>query len=316
MVITAGITPRHKEGEFMPKKKALRLDLQNSEGMNIASQRDIYSRLCQIAVNTISWKNLPPEIDQRFLELALFGTGSAVFYWEEVVERFVCLTVMYGGPLDIYRIPKYRTAYAANGYHYKLTDKNSVILWNNYSRTSDFPTLELMSFRLANALRTMDVNLNAQKTPILLRTSQNKLLSMKNLYAQYEGNAPIIYGSKDLDPEEIGVINTTAPFIADKAFDMYQRFWEDAMNFLGIETANRVKHERLLTDEIMANLGYARAQRYVRINARKRACEEINRMFGLNIDVEFRQEMSQMVYQSSKSEPLEERVDYIGEIYG
>ena len=40
------------------------------------------------------------------------------------------------------------------------------------------------------------------------------------------------------------------------------------------------------------NLGGTIASRYSRLEARRQAAEEINRMFGLNIEVEFREDFT------------------------
>ena len=40
-------------------------------------------------------------------------------------------------------------------------------------------------------------------------------------------------------------------------------------------------------------MGGTIASRYSRLNARRKACEEINKMFGLNIDVDFREDFRQ-----------------------
>lgn len=293
----------------MPLKiPRLKYQLSDAASLNALTYEDLFRRLCSVAVNTYQWINLPPEINERFLELSLFATGTAIFYWEDIAERYVALTCSYSGPLDVYNIPKRRMAYATNGYNCFLDDTNSVLMFNNYARQSDFPTLEMFAWRMTNALRTMDVNLNAQKTPVLILTDQQQLLSLKQVYNQFQGNQPAIFGSKALDPNSFKVLETNAPFVADKIFDMYLRLWEDALNFLGIETVNRVKSERLITDEVRANLGYAHAQRYVRLNARQLACREINRMFGLNIDVRFRPDLAQVVHEAAPElevDPLE-----------
>lgn len=297
----------------MPKK--LKFKPRAPEELNWDTQEDIFSRLCAIAVNTVKWSGLPPEIDPRFLELALFGTGTAVFFWEEVVERYVCLTCAYGGPLDIYNIPKYRRAYATNGYQRVLSDRDSVLIYNNYSRRPDFPTLELYAYRLARIMRTVDVNLNAQKTPVVVLASDNTRLSMRNLVDQYDGDQPFIYAYKGFDPESIKALRTEAPFIADRAYMLYQRIWAEALNFLGIETMDRSKMERMTTTEVRQEAGYAMAQRLVRMNARTLAAEQINRMFGLDVQVEFRQDLMEIMQAATQSLDTAEGVERLGEIH-
>ena len=64
------------------------------------------------------------------------------------------------------------------------------------------------------------------------------------------------------------------------------------LTFFGVENGNSEKKERLITDEVMSNLGSVQAQRYVMLNSRRKAAEQINKMFGTDIEVNFRQDFS------------------------
>ena len=46
--------------------------------------------------------------------------------------------------------------------------------------------------------------------------------------------------------------------------------------------------------EVSRNMGSIEAQKYTRLNARKEACIKINKMFELNIDVEYREDVKIM----------------------
>ena len=75
------------------------------------------------------WRNLPDTVDPRFLELTLFANGMAVFFKDE--DDYLALQCVISGPLDVYRIPTRRRAYAVNGFNRELDNKNSVIIYNN-----------------------------------------------------------------------------------------------------------------------------------------------------------------------------------------
>ena len=57
---------------------------------------------------------------------------------------------------------------------------------------------------------------------------------------------------------------------------------------IGIANANFVKRERLLSDEVARSMGGVIASRYSRLESRKQAIDKINDMFGLDIEVNFR----------------------------
>lgn len=248
------------------------------------------NRLTELSISMFEWKNLPNTIDARFLELALFNDGMAVFFKDEVMG-YLGLQVMIGGALDVYRIPITRTAFAQNGYQINLDPNNSVIIFNNMLHTNSILDVQEMSKRLYEIQRTIDVNVIQQKTPKIITCTENQRLVMKNLYAQYMGNEPFIFGDKNLDLSGIKTFDTTSPYVADKLYDLKTQYWNEALTYLGISNVNTVKKERMITDEVQRNLGGTIASRYSRLFMRQQACEQINRMFGLNISVNYREDM-------------------------
>lgn len=248
------------------------------------------NRLTELSISMFEWKNLPNTIDARFLELALFNDGMAVFFKDEVMG-YLGLQVMIGGALDVYRIPITRTAFAQNGYQINLDPNNSVIIFNNMLHTNSILDVQEMSKRLYEIQRTIDVNVIQQKTPKIITCTENQRLVMKNLYAQYMGNEPFIFGDKNLDLSGIKTFDTTSPYVADKLYDLKTQYWNEALTYLGISNVNTVKKERMITDEVQRNLGGTIASRYSRLFMRQQACEQINRMFGLNISVDYREGM-------------------------
>lgn len=248
------------------------------------------NRLTELSISMFDWKNLPDTIDARFLELALFNDGMAVFFKDEVMG-YLGLQVMIDGTLDVYRIPITRTAFAQNGYQMKLDQSNSVIIFNNMLHTNSILDVQEMSKRLYEIQRTIDVNVIQQKTPKIITCTENQRLVMKNLYAQYMGNEPFIFGDKNLDLSGIKTFDTTSPYVADKLYDLKTQYWNEALTYLGISNVNTVKKERMITDEVQRNLGGTIASRYSRLFMRQQACEQINKMFGLNISVDYREDM-------------------------
>lgn len=248
------------------------------------------NRLTELSISMYDWKNLPDTIDARFLELALFNDGMAVFFKDEVMG-YLGLQVMIGGALDVYRVPITRTAFAQNGYQMKLDQSNSVIIFNNMLHTNSILDVQEMSKRLYEIQRTIDVNVIQQKTPKIVTCTENQRLVMKNLYAQYIGNEPFIFGDKNLDLSGIKTLDTTSPYVADKLYELKTQYWNEALTYLGISNVNTVKKERMITDEVQRNLGGTIASRYSRLFMRQQACEQINKMFGLNISVDYREDM-------------------------
>lgn len=259
--------------------------------LNDVTFMDYYYRLHELVINMFEWRNLPPTVDERFLELTLSEYGFAVYFRDEFLGD-LALTVMLGGPLNVYRIPVYRRAYANNGYQRDLDPENSVLIFNNYLRQPSMMTIILYARRLYEIERTIEVNVKAQKTPVALLCEESQRLTFENLYRDYNGNKPVIFGTKNLDLDNIKTVKTDAPYVADKLNILKRQIWNEALTFCGIENSNTEKKERLVTDEITSNLGGVQAQRFVMLNARRQAAKQINAMFGTNIEVDFRQDFS------------------------
>ncbi len=252
-----------------------------------------YQRLTELSISMFDWQNVPDTIDIRFLELALFLHGQCVFFEDEELGH-LALDCMLGGQLDVYRIPIDRTAFATNGYQKKLTRDDSVIIWNNLVHTNSTLDIEIFAHRLYNIDRTIDVNINAQKTPILLQGNEKQMLGLKNVYMKYDGNQPVMFADKSLDPNALKVLTTDAPYLSDKLYDIKSQIWNEALTYLGISNVNTVKRERMVTDEVTRNLGGVIASRYSRLESRRQACEQINKMFGLDMKVDYREDFQQV----------------------
>lgn len=289
-------------------------DLQFGESayMNNRTYLQYYNRLTELAISMFEWKNLPATIDQRFLEMCLFCDGMCVFFQDEVLG-YLSLQCMIGGKLNVYRIPMERRAYATNGYQRELDGTNSVIIFNNYLHTNSMLDVEMFSKRLYNLDRAIDVNANAQKTPVLIQCDESQRLTMKNLYKQYEGNEPFIFGSKGLDANGLKVLQTGAPYVADKLYELKTQIWNEALTYLGISNINVVKKERMITDEVTRNQGGTVASRYSRLESRRQACRQINEMFDLDIWVDYREDYQDIEEQENKDEELEYRGGEVNE---
>lgn len=260
---------------------------------NNATYIQYYNRLTELSVSMFEWKNLPDTVDERFLELALFSKGMAVFFKDEVLG-YLALRTTISGQFNVYRIPIARRAFADNGYNKDLTIEDSVIIYNNMIHTNSMLDVRVFSEKLADLDRTIQVNARAQKTPVLISCSENERLTMSNLYKEYDGNAPVIYGDKNLNAKGLTVLKTDAPYVGDKLYQLKTQIWNEALTYLGISNINSVKKERMITDEVTRNQGGVVASRYSRLESRRRACNEINKMFGLDIWCDYREDYRQL----------------------
>ncbi len=268
-------------------------EFDSSAFLNTYSYMKYLDKLKELAMCMFEWKNLPSSIDERYLELALFERGKCVYFDDDVLGN-LCLKCAIGGRLNVYNIPIERRAYANNGYQRQLNDKNSVIIYNNYLHKNTLSDMQYYAIRIWELDRTIDINANAQKTPILISCDDNERLSMEQVYMKYVGNQPVICGTKNLSPNSIQVLRTDAPYVADKLMDLKNQIWNEALTELGIENIAFQKRERMINTEATQNAGKVYAYRYTRLNERIKAAKEINKMFGTNITVEYRKGIEEM----------------------
>lgn len=265
-------------------------NFEESLAMNDYTYIQYAYRLMELSISMFEWKNLPEGIDERFLEMVLFTDGQAVFFKDDELGNYLALQCLINGKLNVYRIPINRRAFAVNGYQKQLTDKDSVIIFNNMLHTNSWLDVKMFAKRLYNLDRIIDVNANAQKTPILIKGNETQRLTLTNLYKEYDGNAPVIFADKSLDMNALQVLSTQAPYVADKIYQLKTQIWNEALTYLGISNVSFQKRERMVSDEVTRSQGGTVASRYSRLNARRQACEQINKMFGLNIDCDFRED--------------------------
>lgn len=250
-------------------------------------QFNYYLRRCsELAISMFQWENLPDSIDQRFLELNLFERGSVVFFEDDILG-LLALPVMLGGTWNVYNVPNYRRAYASNGYQQELTPENSVVCYNNMLRTNTKADAELYAYKLWDIDTSVLTNARAQKTPILLQCDENKRLSLLQVYKQYDGNEPVIYGDRGLNPNDMTVLSTEAPYVADKLMELKSQIWNEYLTYLGVPSMQD-KRERLLQTESTALQAGSFASRSSRLVMRQQAAEAVNKMFGTHITVDYR----------------------------
>lgn len=268
-----------------------RTNFSDSLYKNMMGQNVYLRRMCELSMSMFKWDGLPDSVDVRYLEMALFISGQAVFFEDDVLG-YLALDCLANGSFDVYGEPVRRRAYSRySGYNSpELTLDNSVILWNNYMRMPSAQDVWWYANRLWDLDSTIDVNARAQKTPVLIQCDEKQKLVLKNVYKEYDGNSPVLFGDKNLDIKGFGVLKTDAPFVADKLYELKNQIWNEALTYLGISNVSYQKKERLISDEVTRGQGGTVASRYSRLAMRQEACKKINKIFGLDVSVGYRED--------------------------
>ena len=249
--------------------------------LNNATYNDYYDRLKLIAISLFNWDGLEEVAgvgSNRFLELCLYNTGRACFVKDEKLG-FLALNANPSDKLNVYQLPEKIQAWSV-GYTKQFDFDKVVYIMNNELMRPTRNSIELFAYRLYETERTIDVNLKAQKTPVLLEGDKKTMLTLKNAYMQYDGNIPFIFGSKTFElGSKINALKTDAPYLIDKLELHKHEIWNECLTFLGIDNANTDKKERLITDEVESNNEIIKYYLNCFYKTRKKASEEINKMF-------------------------------------
>lgn len=279
--------------------------------VNDQTYYDYLYRLKKIATSMFEWVNLPSSMNSRYIEETLYYLGTAALLWDDNYG-FINTKCSSAGEINIYGLPTKVNCYSYGyqdmrmlytGLNKTKDNKECIMVMNTWDRTPTCSTLELFALRLYEAERTCDVNIKAQKTPVMLVVNDSQRLTMKNLYSQYDGNEPFIFGDKDsLSADTLKAIKTDAPYIADKLMEYKKEIWNEALTFLGINNLSLEKKERLITDEASSNNEVINMNLQSYLVPRKEACKLFNEKFGLTgdkaIDVRVRSDLFNLIKQN------------------
>ena len=296
---------------YKPNKN--RTELKDAILINNSTYIDYLERFKKIAMSIFEWVNLPDSMDARYIEKCLYYLGSAgLLHTEEY--GFINTKATSAGELNIYGLPTVLQCYSYSFNEQRrmysgLTgvdnDINSeaILVMNNWERVPTASTIELFALRLYEAERACDINIKAQRTPVLLTSDENSRFSMKNVYEQYDGNSPVIFGRKgQLTSDSIQAFKTEAPFVANDIMLYKKEIWNEALTFLGVNNLSE-KRERLVSDETNSNNEVINLNLMSYLAPRKYACKQFNEKFGLTgdkaIDVKVRSDLDNIIKRSA-----------------
>lgn len=279
--------------------------------VNDATYFDYLERLKKICLSLFEWVNLPSGMDSRWLERCLYYKGQAAMLYDEDFGGYINTSATAAGQINIYGIPSRincysygyqstRTTYTHNATNQK-PEQGCILVMNNWERLPTASSIELFALRLYEAERATDVNIKNSKFPLLILTDDNQRLTMVNMYRQISGNEPAIFGDKNSGIESsIQVLKTDSPYIADKLMEYKKQIWNEALLFLGVNTIDVEKKERLIAAESSTNNEVTNLNLLSYLAPRKEACKLFNEKFGLTgtdkeIDVRVRSDLYNII---------------------
>lgn len=287
--------------------------------INDRTMIDYLDRLRMLATSLFTWKGLDDIAGtgaSRFLEQSLYDNGRACFVKDEKLG-FMVLNVNPSDKLNTYMLPTRVNAWSI-GYNKNYNFDDIVYIMNNELQKPTVASLELFAYRLYDTERIIDTNLNAMRTPVLIEGDAKTILTLKNVYMQYSGNTPFIFGNKQFDiSNKLNVLKTDAPYLVDKLDIHKHQIFNDALTVLGIDNANTDKKERLITNEVESNEQLVKYYLNCWYKTRKKACDEINKKFFNDenkIEIVLNKDVMDLL-NKTENDIINDRGDDDGEIY-
>lgn len=260
-----------------------------------AWQSHFSNMFIELMINRFKWKNLPDEIDPRYLELSLLTSGSVVFFWD-LVKGWCALQGVWSG-LDDYFNPIDYHVVTPSGFSPNVTQDEGVLIWNNFTRTSDMPTIWLYAETMAELYVSALVNTKGQKHPVtILVDEESQRLTLENAYAKLDGNHPVVYVDRKANIHEaFTTIDAKIPFVAPEIIKMAKELMNDLFQWAGIRVHNNEKKANVHAPEERDKNAVTWQLRNRGLHSRQLACDQINKKFGDylplgNVEVEFDEE--------------------------
>lgn len=251
-----------------------------------------YFYYSNLALNRFRWENLPEGLTSRNIETQLFNSGQA-FFTKDPEYGYICLRCSAKG-FDLYGDPTEVDVYGL-GYHKDFPVDDGILIRENDMCYA--PLMHLLHYM--DVATTVDdtvmMNLQQQKFPVIFTKTSNTELSVQqfqeNIFNTYfpvqivDKNMEKALGTGTGTIDTVKALNTGVPFLLDKLQDFKHDKESELYTFLGLNNANTDKKERLITSEVDANNGQIMMSLDTAFKNRQKACEEINRKYGLNIKV-------------------------------
>lgn len=251
----------------------------------------LLNEFTNLAINRFNWSNLPNGLTSEQLEILLINNGQLMVF-EDKLNGLYILPCYGTTDINVYGLPTKYNVNSLNGKYTNTIDvSKGVIIKNNPLGKNDINTLSIFAKRIDDIELTQDVNLFQQCIPKLLLADEDSKLTVKNLVDKIRKFKFVIVAKKSLmnNLATSDVLDTSSPYIIDKLQTYKTELKNELLTYLGINNNNNIKKERMIVDEVNSNNDYTSINLDLMYDLRKRACEDINKMFNIDVKVEKRE---------------------------
>lgn len=246
-------------------------------------------RLSNLAANMFKYTNLPEEINKAQMEKTIMLGSFGIFFKDEGLDKFFCLPGALTG-IDVYGYPtRAKPIGKTNAIQFNelVVDKECVLIYANRTRTSAKQFINEYADKLSDLDLAIKMNTRAMKHPLMFRTSEQIKESVQTMMHQYEDDYYVVFPDKELLSDnsfEVLDFHVSATEILNLQ-KQKETTLNEFFNIFGI-SGSVEKRERMISGEMNAMMEQVAVNREIWLSTRQEAVEKINRLYGLNIDVE------------------------------
>lgn len=277
----------------------------------------VFDRLVNMALDyRYSFDGLPDTMNDRVIKQSLLFYGSVVFFKLNGSTPIALAGVGDGKAIDIYGNPRSAWVYSRNGklnqnlklnYSYddlsiqnfdlgvstinlenvEMTD--GVIIWERKTRTPFIWTVIYYAERIADTLRTLDLDRRWLKRPFIPRCEESEAKSFDESLKKFMANEDfsVSLKARNIDKTDIFTVDIS-PQLVTNVTQLVEWYESQYKILLGIQSNSQVdkKGENLITDELHIDDSYIE----MNLNSVKEEMQSqidvFNNLSGLSITVE------------------------------
>ena len=247
----------------------------------------LFSQYSNLALKRYEWKNLPKGLDSKVIEQALYKNGQ-VFFTEDKFNGvgLICLPCSSNGNFNVYGEPT-QLLVTGWGYTHTYAIDDGVRIMDNWMMYPLVHHVRHYTEKLEDLEYAIARNIKQQNNPYIFSTTKQTELTIKNAFRQIDNREEAIYIDKNFNNGEgIGLETTdiSRPYAVDKYRQEYHELEKELLTILGLNCVIN-KESGMNVTELNSNNMLIEMYLEDGLKNRQKACEEINKKFGLNIEV-------------------------------
>lgn len=284
--------------------------------------QNIFFRNMDVALNRYTFKGLPDTVSERVILQSLFAYGCVCFF-EKKGSLLALPCAPSGDGYNIYGEPLKAWVFARNGnlneeiplfvdggYNAKIltmgsmsmprgSEAKGVLLWESLSRYPLINEAIFYSDRIADTLRTLDINRKWLKRPFIPVGEDSVIPSIIEMLKHIEDNEdliPVDTGVMDITKFDMRPVDVSSDTV-NSVVSLCEWYENKYREICGVENNSQMdkKGENLITAEVDTNNQYTDLSIDKILPVMEKCLENVNSMFGTNITVKRRQEQKENV---------------------